>query len=652
MTEIIAFVGHSFTENDAEIVRRFLDFFDHIAALGIGFTWEHAENAEPKVLTDKVLELIEGKNLFIGICTAKETIVVNPRKSRINSRHLVVNKDECFVKTSDWIIQEIGLAIGRNMKVMLLVEEGLRTPGGLQGNLEYIEFKRESPEKSFTKILEMIKAIKPTIATAVQVKEVDVSDNSEINNDDKKDDKSYSHTQPDPTWDEDKYDMALFHAIWEKDNEREELITTAFRENINKDDDSKKKVDWEAKRYYWKIRYGTGSSLENLKRLFEANPENKNAGHFLGLAYEAFGSYDMAGDHFVRLADMTDVISEKVEHLCHSALQFSNAKKNDRVVNVLKELRGLATITDKNEIEVLKTIIEIYKNQGDDDCYIAALERYLDLCPDDSDKRFSVAHKYSELSKHNLSLFHYKKIPYRSRSAAVWNNIGVAYANLQLSARSIESYRSAEKAGSTLAMSNIAHKYIESGFINEAEEICSAAVIVKDYDRQIGTAISKIKEVKDAEEAKETKSLNEAEPTSSFFTEFGHSLIKDNVVIQNTLWTGPLCTLDIETKGTIFLAKGHYEVPKGVGLLGLANPYLPSKPNDPPQLIGYSVKYSGTITGHAIKGTLHITKSEAATILDDSQNSKEILMLVRNETKNILVFEKETQKFHTLTLKE
>lgn len=62
MSEIKAFVGHSFTGNDSEIVRRFLDLFDHVAALGIGFSWDHAENAEPKALTDNVLELMPTRN--------------------------------------------------------------------------------------------------------------------------------------------------------------------------------------------------------------------------------------------------------------------------------------------------------------------------------------------------------------------------------------------------------------------------------------------------------------------------------------------------------------------------------------------------------------------------------------------------------------
>lgn len=70
-----AFVGHSFNEADREIVRSFLDFFGKVVNMGIGFTWEHAESAEPKELSLKVKKKMEGKNLFIGICTPRESVI-------------------------------------------------------------------------------------------------------------------------------------------------------------------------------------------------------------------------------------------------------------------------------------------------------------------------------------------------------------------------------------------------------------------------------------------------------------------------------------------------------------------------------------------------------------------------------------------------
>lgn len=137
MSQLKAFVGHSFTSEDEEVVRAFLKFFDNIKGVVSGFSWEHAEPAEPKVLADKVLRLIKDKNLFIGICTNKEAAIEPDRLKRgvFQKKVLKGDKAQFSSKTSDWIIQEIGLAIGRGMDLILLVENGVRQPGGLQGNL-------------------------------------------------------------------------------------------------------------------------------------------------------------------------------------------------------------------------------------------------------------------------------------------------------------------------------------------------------------------------------------------------------------------------------------------------------------------------------------------------------------------------------------
>jgi hypothetical protein len=74
VTEIRAFVGHSFTDDDEEVVRKFLDYLDHVAKAVPQFSWVHAQWAEPKLLAEKVMSLLSDRNLFIGICTRKECV--------------------------------------------------------------------------------------------------------------------------------------------------------------------------------------------------------------------------------------------------------------------------------------------------------------------------------------------------------------------------------------------------------------------------------------------------------------------------------------------------------------------------------------------------------------------------------------------------
>ena len=61
MNQVKAFIGHSFTHEDKDVVGAFLEFFDEIKNMSIGFSWEHAEAAETKDLAEKVLRLIEDK---------------------------------------------------------------------------------------------------------------------------------------------------------------------------------------------------------------------------------------------------------------------------------------------------------------------------------------------------------------------------------------------------------------------------------------------------------------------------------------------------------------------------------------------------------------------------------------------------------------
>src|SRR5580704_14383987 len=150
MADLRAFVAHSFLNADEKIVRAFVDHFTTLEKADIGFTWDHAEEAQALPLSTKVLEKIEGKNVFIGICTRKEYAIDGSKLKWIWTNALGKQSDLQW-KASDWIIQEIGMAVGRKMSIVIFLEDGVREPGGLYGNMEYIRFTRERPKDCFDK---------------------------------------------------------------------------------------------------------------------------------------------------------------------------------------------------------------------------------------------------------------------------------------------------------------------------------------------------------------------------------------------------------------------------------------------------------------------------------------------------------------------
>lgn len=304
MSQLNAFVGHSFAPEDHEVVEAFLKFLNQVKDMGIGFRWESAEPAEPKELADKVKGIIQDKNLFIGICTRKEAAIEAARlsRSRLNRKVFKAKEEHVSWKTSDWIIQEIGLAIGRGMDLILLVESGLRQPGGLQGNLEYIPFERSAPEKSFGKLLEMIRALLPK-AKAVPVAEAGpptiVEEQPQV-----EEKKGLEWLEPKEDWTRADYDLALFRSTAIKDAERQKRITAAY---LATEDGqiSANRESWEAREEHLRLVLGEGNTLSKLRELAVKYPDNGQVQRYLALGYQHYEEHEKAAQHFMVAAEKT-----------------------------------------------------------------------------------------------------------------------------------------------------------------------------------------------------------------------------------------------------------------------------------------------------------------------------------------------------------
>lgn len=230
MDEIRAFVGHSFAESDATIVDKFLSYLDTVAKLHPAFSWEHAEAAEAKQLSEKVMSLVADKNTFIGICTRNELAVREAAlsKVRFQAGYRKTSEADLEWKTSDWIIQEIGLAKARNFEIILLIEEGVRRPGGLQGDVEYIPFTRDAPEKSFNKILEMIISLSPK-KSAIETSSADATATIAKEQPGSSQPTNGAWSTSLPTWKRADYNHALFRALSIRDTDAASRIKVKHR---------------------------------------------------------------------------------------------------------------------------------------------------------------------------------------------------------------------------------------------------------------------------------------------------------------------------------------------------------------------------------------------------------------------------------------
>jgi DNA replication protein DnaD len=102
--------------------------------------------------------------------------------------------------------------------------------------------------------------------------------------------------------------------------------------------------------------------------------------------------------------------------------------------------------------------------------------------------------------------------------------------------------------GETLAMSNIAGKFITAGFLPEAQQECENALkenaLKKDrYHDNIVTTLARLKSIPDNENEKEVNLLKNIKPTSEFYVKAGRAMSQPNLQKISKYWRGPDCVL-------------------------------------------------------------------------------------------------------------
>lgn len=559
MTNIAAFVGHSFQEKDAEVVRKFVDFFDHIVELDIGFTWDHAEDAEPKILSEKVKEKMRDKNLFIGICTLAERVISSEKLARffIGRGYLLAKEAEYQWKTSDWILQEIGCAFGKDMRMILLVEKNLRRPGGIQGDLEYIPFDRNQPEESFTKILEMIKALLPTKpAEYPMVRTQTLAPSAEVIS--PVETSTAAQSLDFEKWTRDEYDKAILMAIASENEAREREVMDAFAASQHAADENER-VSWQATRLFYYHLLKKKQSLDEFLHLVKHNPTHSGAHYLLARVFESYEEFVRAAQSFEQAAEHASTIQEKLRNLCYAAVAHVKSSNIARAHTLLNDAQRKLTEVDDGDLIYFDAVGAIAEYQHDDLRFLAFSEAFLERRPDDHDRRFALAYKYGEIDEDDLATKHYQIIARRRPTEAVLNNLGVAQMALGLNSRAVQSYKESEAIGGTLAISNLAHKLIASGFLEEAKVICERAINIDNYDPQVGSAISRIKELATEEEKKERESIQAAEPRRLAYVAFARACVEAATPEIQAIFQGPEYQLKLSIQNGILEARGTFE---------------------------------------------------------------------------------------------
>lgn len=595
MDKLKAFIGHSFDDDDEQIVRKFLDYFDSLKDMG--FAWDHVKKAKAKKLSEQVNEKMEGKDLFIGIFTLKNKII-HPSKLTKNDSTLTAQEGDFSWSTSDWVIQESGYALGKGMDLIFVVEEGLNNIGGLQGDLEYIPFSREKIESSFQEINEMISSLMKEKRDATMTKEIKEKPDIQPLQVPKgaKETKHEEEEKKQDTF------IKLINAIKNKDEKKEKEFFEIYLKEAK--DDKFKGIESICFYHWLRFVFGGKDELETFQKLSRENPEHPSPHIYLAKILEEYKSYDKASENFMNAAKFSKDESEKTIYLCRAAKTLQEAKKiNEAKTIIFDRINEIKKDSYKDFHELFKMLGNIELDEKNVDLYFALAEKALDLNLSNNDLRFELASNYNKNGKHKMSLYHYRILCDTFPNSANWNNLGVEYAELSLEGKAVSAYGKSSEKGGTTAIGNIAHKLIGAGFLEEARTKIKEAIKKQEVDSNVPNALNTIVEINKTEEDKEKEILSSIEPEQKFRIDYAEAYSFPYEIKLPSKWKSKYGELEITINNGKFIAKGEAEVPVLGLMLGLSG-----RPTGKPREATKKrlIEYSGELRNKAIDYTLSV----------------------------------------------
>ena len=530
MAIISAFVGRSFDQKEELLWTKISKWLDSLKP--IGFSWEDAEEAQAKPISDKVKEKIERNDLFIGILTKGDPIIRS--YSTLRGRYILVRKIHNWL-ASYWIIQESGYAIGKGKKVVFLIETGLQIPEGLNSDFEYIPLNRNNLSDTFIKVNQIISnEIAPKVESlqkqvVAKGTELIPFQKSEI-----------QEQKPVEVVEEDEL---LFETTMEAIKNRDFPSAKEKFALLLQTDELKSNPHLElwAKINFYKRLYlaGQHEALDQLREIANKNPFNLFIMNALVDCYEPYDQHEQA----IRAIEPFAATAKNLDFKFKMSIILSGLelklKKYERAKERLSEfLKTLDSNSSHQNYLIYKTLGDIFKEQGEQDIACFLYELSLNYEPTNSDLRFTLAYDYGKVKKSALSVYHYKAYLNTNEERDVLNNLGIEYENLKLLGKSVSALKKAESLDETLSNANLSRMYIEKGFYDEAESILTKALENKDHHKSVDYHLNNLKTSKEGEEEKEKNVLEEAKEYRDFALEFAKaiSIPFDTYAEINGLW--------------------------------------------------------------------------------------------------------------------
>ncbi|HEV2522924.1 MAG TPA: hypothetical protein VGT24_11130 [Candidatus Acidoferrales bacterium] len=607
--KITAFVAKSFDKADEGKIAPITGFLAAFEKLG--FIVQDAEANEVESVSAKVRKLIDESDALVGIFTKKHPVYRFRGRWTTAIDALRMKLTPYMWSPPPWVLQESGYALKGNKSLILFRETNVDIPG-LQGDLEYIPYDPQDPAPAFLRAAQMINDL---IAKAgnVQVETIVRSDSAETRGSDAAEPPKAVGGEPsndEMGAKEDNLMTRIFELIDLLTSREWETAQKGFEDGLQwvKDHHPESELFWRCVYQRQLFNVGRADGLTELRKLAFENKDKYLPLSYVALCLSDLGEYDESASQYLAAASVSDPDQRaSLEIRASEALQ--KAKRTGEASEILFRLLNAEYAKEpKTETNILQHLYSLLKESGEKFAAFSIAELALHRSPEDSDFRFSLAFDYEDSNQSHLSLYHYRIIcDNDDRNPGAFNNLGVASTKSGLPVLAAQRYRRAYELGDTLSASNLAYKYVEAGFSDDAVNLLKSAQIKDNCVPEVPRALAHVHEKIKDDNVGQDKILAKASDHRAFLLSFSEGILLPDMETPEGAWRFPVVEIDLRRVGQEI--RGSREVRTQV------NPdygFALILSGVPPTPITRTEKFEfiGTLTGRSCKFKLSSSKHD------------------------------------------
>ncbi len=247
-----------------------------------------------------------------------------------------------------------------------------------------------------------------------------------------------------------------------------------------------------------------------------------------GLCLAHAGRHQEAADVFQNAIDAVTNAADKADLL---RLRSTSLTALGNVKAAKAELEG-ALVGESDleaQLELWSALATAHEKADEPVLKATALHKVAELGGNDSERWFAAGYAYGNTADDGLGpmAIHCYLTALRFDPDKHWaiNNLGAELSGLSLGVLGVDRYEESADKGNTLAMANMAEKYLTAGFSADAQRLIDRANQLETQDDKVATVALKIRDTRKEGEARLKDLTKSADRASSFFLTYARSHI-------------------------------------------------------------------------------------------------------------------------------